>query len=82
MQHLDKKDCNIQLKTDETFWTNVCNMLLKQLQHMQHVQHPPIYFCNIHKKQLQHTFKTTETPETYICNIRGKPEPVDSSCRG
>ena len=55
-------------------------MLLK---HMQHVEHPPIYFCNIHNKQLQHTFKTTETPETYICNIgEGKPGPVDFSRQG
>jgi hypothetical protein len=52
-------------------------MLLKHFQHMQHVQYLPIYFCNIHKKQLEHT------PETYICNIgEGKPGPVDSSCRG
>ena len=31
---------------------------------MQHVQHLPIYFCNIHIKQMQHTSKTTETLET------------------
>jgi hypothetical protein len=44
-------------------------MLLK---HLQHMQHHLIYFCNIHKKQLQHTFETTETPKTYICALRGK----------
>jgi hypothetical protein len=55
-------------------------MLLKQVQH---VQHPPIYFCNIHKKQLQHTFETTKTPKTYICIIRDeKLGPVDSNRRG
>ena len=35
---------------------NVCNI--------------PIYFCNIHTKPLQHTFKTTKTLETYACNMR------------
>ena len=55
-------------------------MLLKHFQHMQHL---PIYFCNIHKKQLQHTFEMTETPKTYICNIgEGKPGPVDFSRQG
>ena len=39
MQHLDKYGCNIHLETDEIFWTNACNTLLKHLQHMQHVQH-------------------------------------------
>jgi hypothetical protein len=28
-----------------------------------------IYFCNIYMKPLQHTSKTTETLETYACNI-------------
>jgi len=28
-----------------------------------------IYFFNIHMKQLQHTSQTSETLETYICNI-------------
>ena len=33
-----------------------------------------IYFFNIHIKQLQHTSQTSETLETYICNIgEGKP---------
>ena len=59
MQHLDKKnDYNIRLEIDEIFWTNTYNMLLK------HLQHPPIYFCNIKMKQLQHTSKTSETLET------------------
>jgi hypothetical protein len=39
-------------------------MPLKHLQHMQYVQHPPIYFCNTEMKQLQHTSKTFETLET------------------
>ena len=30
----------------------------------------PVYFCNIHAKHLQHTSKTSETIETYACNIR------------
>jgi hypothetical protein len=45
---------------------------------MRHVQHLPIYFRNIHKKQLQHTFEMTETPQAYICNIgERKPGQVD-----
>ena len=56
-------------KTSETLKTYACNVPLKQLQHMQLVQHPPIYFCNIHMKQLQHTSETPETLKTYICNI-------------
>jgi hypothetical protein len=34
---------------------NICNIL--------------IYFCNIDEKHLQHTSKTSETLETYTCNI-------------
>jgi hypothetical protein len=30
----------------------------------------PIYFCNIHIKQLQHTSETSETFKTYACNLR------------
>jgi hypothetical protein len=41
----------------------------KTLQHIQHVQHHPIYFYNNKIKQLQHTFKTSKTFKTYICNI-------------
>jgi hypothetical protein len=29
----------------------------------------PIYFSNIQIKQLKHTFETSETFETYVCNI-------------
>jgi hypothetical protein len=47
-------------------------MPMKQLQHMQHVQHPLIYFCNIYMVQLQHTSKISETIETYNCNIGGR----------
>ena len=35
---------------------NMCNIL--------------IYFCDIHKKHLQHPFQTSETLETYFCNKR------------
>ena len=49
---------------------------------MQYVQHPPIYFCNIHIKLLQHALETSETIETHICNIGGeRPGPVNSSRR-
>jgi hypothetical protein len=56
--------------TDETFWTNSCNMSLKHLQHTQHVQHSQSIFatsiwnnCNIALKRLKHlkyTFATYE----------------------
>jgi hypothetical protein len=36
---------------------------------MQHVQHPPLYFCNIKMKQLQHTSKMSKILESYICNV-------------
>jgi hypothetical protein len=49
---------------------------------MQHVQYPPVYFCNIYKKQLQHTFETIKTPETYICNIGERNGLIDFSQRG
>jgi hypothetical protein len=42
------------------------------------MQHPLIYFCNIHTKQLQYTSEISETIETYICNVGGeRPAPVD-----
>jgi hypothetical protein len=36
---------------------------------LKHLQQPPICCYNIHIKQLQHTSETSETIETYICNI-------------
>jgi hypothetical protein len=39
------------------------------LKHLQHVQHPLIYFCNIKIKQLQHTSEMSKTLETYIYDI-------------
>jgi hypothetical protein len=57
MQHPDKTLAtyvwnirNIQINTLATYvysYCNICNI--------------PIYFCNIHTKHLQHTFKTSET---------------------
>jgi hypothetical protein len=44
MQHLDKYTCNIHLKTNETLRTDVWNISVQPLQHMQHsdllLQHP------------------------------------------
>jgi hypothetical protein len=57
-------------------------MPLEHLQHMQHVQHPPIYFCNIKMKQLQHTSETFEILKICICNIRVLPGMVSSADRG
>jgi len=48
----------------ETLETYYCNMPLKVLQHMQQVQHPPIYFCNIYMIQFQHASEAIETIET------------------
>jgi hypothetical protein len=84
MQHPDKHICNMRLETrmkqtsetSKTLETYACNMPLKQLQHM---QHPPIYFCNVHMKQMQHTSETSETFETYICNTGGEREPSAGS---
>jgi hypothetical protein len=45
------------------------------LKHLQHMQHPLIYFCNIKMKQLQRTSKTSETLKhtfaTYVSSYRG-----------
>ena len=56
--------------TNETFWTT-------PLKHLQHGSKTiaicatsPIYLCNIHMKQLQHTSETSKTLETYTCNMR------------
>jgi hypothetical protein len=71
MQHSDKNTyCNIRLKT---FFQNACNITLKTLAKIYNMCIIPIYFCNIYSKQLQHTSETSETLETYICNIgKGK----------
>jgi hypothetical protein len=57
MQHSDQKHLQHTSKTLATY-TDI-----------QHVQHPSIYFCNIHMKWLQRASETSETIETYICNI-------------
>jgi hypothetical protein len=80
MQHLDKYNCN--MRPEKHKWNirlkhskhTIATCLWKQLQHMEHVQHLPIYFYNIHMVQLQHTSKTSRTIETCNCNI-GEREP-------
>jgi hypothetical protein len=42
------------------------------LKHLQHMQHPLIYFCNIKMEQLQYTSETSRATETYICKIGEK----------
>jgi hypothetical protein len=37
-----------------------------------------VYFCNIHMIQLQHTFETFKTIETYNCNIGGREREPDA----
>jgi hypothetical protein len=66
LQHLDEHTCNIcliqmkhlELKLETYVYShcNICNIR--------------IYFCNTDTKRLQHTSKTSETPETYVCNMR------------
>jgi len=58
-KHMNKNTRNIWKHSK----TCCCNMPLKQL------QHPPIYFCNIHMLQLQHTSELSETIEICNCNI-------------
>jgi hypothetical protein len=80
MQHPDRHTCTMHPEnTNETYLWNIWNTRNIRLQHAsktiatyQHVQHLPIYFCNIHMKQMQHTFEMHETLETYICNIGGR----------
>jgi hypothetical protein len=53
------------------------------LKHLQHMQHPSIYFYNIHMKLLQHASETFEIIETYICIIGGeRPGAVDFDRQG
>ena len=56
--------------TYETFWT----IPLKHLQHgsktLTICATSPIYLCNIHIKQLQHTSETSKTLKTYAYNMR------------
>ena len=60
MQHPNKHTCNIRLEKLMKHWKeklatyvynhcNICNI--------------QIYFCNIHLKQLQYTYETSETLE-------------------
>ena len=45
------------------------------VKHMRHLN----LLCNIHMKHLQHSCKTSETLETYACNIKQTwlPAPID-----
>jgi hypothetical protein len=62
---------------DETL-ANIC--MEKQIKHSEHtletymyshcnICNIPIHFCNIKMKHLQHPDKTSETLETYLCNM-------------
>jgi hypothetical protein len=65
--YANKHTCNIRSKKQmkhskrmlATYMYNHCNMC-----------NIPIYFCNIYIKYMQHTSKTSETIETYFCNVR------------
>ena len=64
MQHSNKHTCNIRLEKQLKHWEqklatyvyNHCNI--------------SIYFCNIHMKHLHHLDETSDTLETYSCNMR------------
>jgi hypothetical protein len=61
MQHPDKHTCNNTSKnTNETFGTNLRNICVQHC----NIYNILIYLYNIHLKQLQHTSKTSETPDT------------------
>jgi hypothetical protein len=67
MQHPNKHTCNIRLdKTDELLEKEACNIRVQPLQHMQH----PGLNLQHGRKHLQHTSETSETLETYVCNMR------------
>jgi hypothetical protein len=70
MQHHNKHTCNICL---ENRW-NIGN---KSLQHtcttIATYATSLIYFCNIRMKHLQRTSQTSETLESYACNMRFSP---------
>jgi hypothetical protein len=53
-------------KIDKTLGTNNCNISYNHC----NICDIPIYFYNIHIKLIQHTSETTETLETYVCNMR------------
>jgi hypothetical protein len=63
-------------------------MRLEQMKHLKHtletymynhchMSNILIYFCNIGIKHLQHVSKTSETLETYVCNMRWNLAYVD-----
>jgi hypothetical protein len=64
MQHPDKHTCNICLKkTDETLATDICNIRVPSLQHIQHPD--PL---------LQHPYETLETyPTKYLKHLKHAP---------
>jgi hypothetical protein len=65
MQLLNKYTYNICLKKiDETLGTNVCNINVQPLQHM---QHPDLFLQNPYET-LTTYLKKTKTLETYACN--------------
>jgi hypothetical protein len=59
-------------ETSKILETYYCNMSLKTIATYATCATSPIYFCNIHVIQLQHTSEIFETIETYNCNIGGR----------
>jgi hypothetical protein len=59
MEHTSKNQMKHLEHTFETYvyvYCNMCNI--------------PIYFCNIYMKHMQYPDETSETLETYACDMR------------
>jgi hypothetical protein len=74
MQHPDKHTCMRPENIDETLVTNLCNIRVQPLQHMQHpdllLQHPSENTCNIPFKHSKHTLVTCAFNKTWQPNGR------------
>ena len=83
MQHPDKNTCNICMKHMHHLDKHTCNIRMKkQIKHLEqmlatymyshcNICNISIYFCKILMKHLQYTTETSETLETYACNMLG-----------
>ena len=66
MQHLDEIRANIHLANEMKHLEHTLETYMYSHFNMCNV---PIYFCNIKMKHLQHIDETSETLETYSCNM-------------
>jgi hypothetical protein len=66
MQHLNETLVNIRLENEMKYSEHTLETYVYSHYNMCIIS---IYFCNIKMKHLQHTNKTSETFETYSCNV-------------